>query len=366
MKTFENLAWKKGKYWEWNEGFIEYLKQEINNGATPASINRAVGMDVKRIKNIAEKNNMKFKTHKNDSSQVKIYHSYDWCYDKYMVKGMNHDEMAMEAKCSKRVIKKWCCEKHRLTQKYRQENFKLSDIQRSIIIGGMLGDGHINRRETQPMYIESHANDEKDYMYWKYDILKNMCNKSPSYIKESTHFFCGDKEYLCQSQHRLCTRIYNCLKELREKSYSYYLKNMDNLSFSIWMLDDGYRDNSNWSLCVAEYTEDDIKLAIDLFGKMGLESYRDNYDDRYINFRANSSRKIDKIILKVIPNHLDIIKKKIFDKNPTSEQKRIYYKDKYLVDYCRENKINYKRVMRYVYRGASIDEAIEKAVKFNE
>lgn len=47
-----------------------------------------------------------------------------------------------------------------------------------------------------------------------------------------------------------------------------------------------------------------------LFGVQGHQ----NKDLRYVYFNAESSRKIDDIILRNIPNNLDIIKYKILDK----------------------------------------------------
>lgn len=66
--------------------------------------------------------------------------------------------------------------------------------------------------------------------------------------------------------------------------------------------------------CVAEWSADDISFYMEqcdnLFGVQGHQ----NKDLRYVYFNAESSRKIDDIILRNIPNNLDIIKYKILDK----------------------------------------------------
>ena len=46
-------------------------------------------------------NNPKFKA---------VYQDYDWCYERYVIKGMTHQEMADECGASLRVIQKWCSE----------------------------------------------------------------------------------------------------------------------------------------------------------------------------------------------------------------------------------------------------------------
>lgn len=239
-----------------------------------------------------------------------IYQDYDWCYQKYIIEGLNHDEMAKEANCSKRVVEKWCVERHRLTQKYRQQNKTLNNIQHDLIIGSLLGDGHIDKRETQPVFIIVHAENQKDYLFWKYELVKDLCNTPPTKYDTNTTIF-GDKIYTRQSQYRFCTRIYDCLIKYRELSSNNLVDNLNNFSLSIWMLDDGYRSESSWELCVASYNDNEREYIVDkLKNKFELDC-KLKKDTRYITFTADSSRKLDNIILSIIPNDLDIIKYKI-------------------------------------------------------
>ena len=300
-------------------------------------------------------NQMGIKTKYKNSNKFKaIYQDYNWCYQKYMIEGLSHKEMAKEAKCTKRVIEKWCTEIHRITQEYRQVNKQLNEKQKDLIVGSMLGDGHIDKREDQPIFIESHAENQKDYLYYKYNNLKDFCNISPV-RKEACYREFNGKMYLCQPQYRLSTRIHDCLLEYRGKSYTYLLNLMNKFSFSIWMLDDGYRDKSNWELCVAEYTQDDIDYAINIFKeKFELICWQEK-DIRYLRFDAPSSRKIDKIILNNIPNDLDIIKYKITEnKNIYGEEKKIYIKYKneeiLFTDLCKKYNLDYKSTWQRVFK----------------
>ena len=91
------------------------------------------------------------------------------------------------------------------------------------------------------------------------------------------------------------------------------------------MLDDGYRGPS-WELCVASYTEEEKKLILSKFDRLGFPSaHLGNYDSRYLYFSASDSRKIDEIILEEIPNELDIIKYKILE-NDKIKPERVYRK----------------------------------------
>jgi hypothetical protein len=242
-----------------------------------------------------------------------IYQDYDWCYQKYMIEGLNHDTMAIEANCSKRVIEKWCAEKHRLTQKFRQINTILNNAQHNLLIGSMLGDGHIDKRETQPIFIVSHAHNQKDYLYYKYNILKPLCNIPPICKPACIHLF-GDKEYSVQSQYRLCTRIYDIFNIYRNMSNLELLNNLNEYSFSIWMLDDGYIGYDSCDLCIAEYSKNDtMYIQEQLFNLFNIESTLCK-DIRYLRFNKKNMSKIIKILLNNIPNDLDIINYKINNK----------------------------------------------------
>ena len=259
------LIKNKINVWEYDINFIDWLKNNCNKFSSESELTKYLDTYNGFIKKICKQNNIELEYNygKTDPRFKAIYQDYNWCYQKYVIEGLNHNEMAKEAGCSKRVIEKWCQEKHQLTQKYRQENKTLSLLQKDLIIGSMLGDGHIDKRETQPVFIVSHAENQKDYLYYKYEILKDLCSKEPSYIEG------GEREfkigiYECQPGYRICTRIYDAFKEYRNKSYTYFLNLMNEYSLSIWILDDGFRAKSNWQLCVAEYTQDDIKCALDI------------------------------------------------------------------------------------------------------
>lgn len=248
----------------------------------------------------------------NNTNFKAIYQDYDWCYQHYIVEGMSYVEMAKLCGAKKRVIEKWCSEKHRLNRNTRIYEKKLNDEQRQIIVMGTLGDGHIDKRPTQHMYIESHAKDEKDYLFWKYNKLKNLCNKEPTYINGKVRIF-NNKKYQCQPQYRMITHILNCLTEIFEMTKIEKISEMTIFGLCLYLLDDGSRSESNWNLCVANLEEEDKKFFIGKCNQLGYVCWL-NKDIRYITFDAISSRKIDKEILNIFGD-IDITRKKILNKN---------------------------------------------------
>lgn len=280
---------------------FKYIGEVLNR--TPAAIGTKKNKYFKDIDTTQIYNNNK--------NYKAIYQDYDWCYQKFFIEGLNHEEMAKEANCSKRVIEKWCTERHRLTQKYRQEHKRFNKQQHNLLIGSLLGDGHIDKRETQPLFIVNHAENQKDYLYYKYKILKDLCNKEPSFVKGGEKYFrTTNKKYICQDSYRICTRIYDEFIKYRNMTLRELLNNLNKYSFCIWMLDDAYRNMYQWELCIAEmeYEIDYIKYILKT--KFNLK-FEQRTDERYIAFSSEDSKLIDRIILKNIPNNLDIIKYKI-------------------------------------------------------
>lgn len=242
------------------------------------------------------------------------YQDYDWCYQHFIVEGMTHKEMAELARCSVRVIKKWCVEKHRLTNDMRCDIMQPTDRQRSVIIGGLLGDGHIDKRENHPLYIVSHAANQKDYLYWNYEELKNLCNKAPTYYPGKKGVVIRNSICNTQPFYRFETRTYKSLGELRKLTTEQLIDNLDELSFSIWMLDDGNFSRKAWKLC-SPFSDEICTYAINkIYEKFNIQGVLDHHKTigyNYLRFVRAESRKINDCILRNIPNDLDIIQYKI-------------------------------------------------------
>ena len=202
----------------WTDEQFEELKQLYREGNTCEQIAEILGRKPSAVHSklstwdISEK-----PIRKNNTNFKAVYQGYDWCFDHYINRGMDYQQMASECGASPRVIQKWCSEKHRLNEFTFKENKKLSDQQYMLILAGTLGDGHIDKRETLPIYIESHAENEKGYLFWKYSILKDCCASPPSEIAAQEKIFNG-KGYFCQKEYRFQTRAINQLKEILEMS----------------------------------------------------------------------------------------------------------------------------------------------------
>lgn len=298
---------------KWTKLEEEYLENAYSNMEKISDIAEHLQMTETQITDKAQRMGLTKKYIKCNNPNFKaIYQDYDWCYERYVIRGMTHEEMALEAGCTKRVIEKWCSQIHQINRKTFKSLKTINDIQRQVIMFGTLGDGHIDNRRNQPMYIESHCESEKDYLFWKYDILKDLCHKAPTYYPASYNNFGSDKMYLCEPFYRLNTKIIDDLLPIREMPRIEKIKQLNEFGFALHMLDDGCRRNM-WQICLAEWTQEEMDTYQAIcYEKFGIYCNQAK-DKRYYNFDAVSSKIIDDIILSQIPNELDIIHKKIID-----------------------------------------------------
>lgn len=266
--------------------------------------NKAVSMGI--TQKYIKPNNAKFKA---------IYQNYDWCYEYYVNKGLNHEEMAKEAHCTKRVIEKWCCEKYHIDTYLRMKEKTLNQLQYDLIVGSLLGDGHIDKREEYPLFIVSHAENQKDYLYYKYEIMKDMCEMTPTKYIGKKQYQIVDSLCDCQDFYRFNTRTYYSLKPFRNMTKLDLINKLNEYSFSIWMLDDGHcEEKGYWELCAPlGSNKERIIMKQALKDKFGIEAIEQK-DNRYFRFHTEDSWIITKMILDNIPNNLDIVQYKIFDK----------------------------------------------------
>lgn len=323
-KAFDNGFQKKyPKYPEanyspkhkWTREEEELLEEEYSKFTKISDIALKMGLTEEQISHKATRLGLSKKyIRKNNIAYKAPYQDYDWCYDKYITRGMSHEEIAEESGYNLRVIQKWCVEKFGLHGDSFRKLKTLNDLQKQIIIAGTLGDGHIDRRPDCPIYIESHSEGEFDYLFWKYQKLKDLCNIGPVYHGEGYANFGKDKYYKCKPFYRMGTRIIDELTVIRDMPRIDKIRQLTELGFCLHILDDGSR-STYWSVCLAEWSQEEMDAYQNLCkDKFGLSCKQDK-TQVYYRFDADSSRKIDEMILRNLPNDLDIIHKKIIDNN---------------------------------------------------
>jgi len=173
----------------------------------------------------------------------------------------------------------------------------LTQLQRSVIIGCILGDGYVRHfpGRKDALLEVNHSIKQKDYVDWKYKILKDISRSQPKIRKGNGR--------------RIAYRFYT--KQLSEvtKLYGLFYRDgrklvpdnvgIDIIALSVWYMDDGSRcSDGNFYLNTQQFSlEDQEKLRRLLSKSFGLETTL-NKDKKYwrIRFRKHSIPKLVSLI----------------------------------------------------------------------
>ena len=127
----------------------------------------------------------------------------------------------------------------------------LTIIQKNLLIGTLLGDAYLQTRTNGRTwrYDIYHSIAQKDYLFYKYAILKALCSQEPSlqqtYSKDKSKIFEG---------YRFLTNVDNSLRFYGNLFYTYdstlnrFIKDVPNNiqkyltpeAIAFWYMDDGY------------------------------------------------------------------------------------------------------------------------------
>jgi hypothetical protein len=153
----------------------------------------------------------------------------------------------------------------------------LTDEQKSVIIGTLLGDGCIEKRKKNPRLRIDHANAQKEYVFWKYGILKNIATRPPHilYERDKRSGKVGIRWYFATHAdaelHWYYELFYqNKIKVIREDIIDHFTHPR---SLAVWLMDDGYKRNDcdavRFSTDCFSYEEQEI-LQKCLFRNFGI------------------------------------------------------------------------------------------------
>jgi hypothetical protein len=127
-------------------------------------------------------------------------------------------------------------------------NLILTQRQKAILIGSLLGDTTIELRWKNARAKFDHSVIQKDYLFWKYSELKNLATGEPQLVHQSPHWKTG-KIY---SNWHFSTKVLSELNFYRHIFYRDSKKIVpqniqelltDPISLAVWLMDDGYKRN---------------------------------------------------------------------------------------------------------------------------
>lgn len=180
----------------------------------------------------------------------------------------------------------------------------LTQLQKSLIIGSILGDGYLRivpGRKNAFLEI-NHALAAKEYVDWKYEVLKSISGSQPKMRK-------GNGNRLA---YRFYTRQHPEITELFRKFYQNGKKLipddllLDTTILAVWFMDDGSRCNaSNTYLNTQQFSLTDQKKLLEKLKTLGLDASL-NRDKIYwrIRFLTSSLSKLHELIGEKVINSM--------------------------------------------------------------
>lgn len=161
-----------------------------------------------------------------------------------------------------------------------KKTLKLSELQRQVLVGTLLGDGCLetqNQGRTYRLKIE-HSFSQKSYVDWKYEIFKNWVLTEPI-VKEHKSYGLLRKNYRFSTVSSGSFRFYGqqfYKKDGKKIIPKLISKMLSPLVLAVWFMDDGsIKSNKHKALVIhtQSFTKEDlIRIIQVLENKYGIKS----------------------------------------------------------------------------------------------
>lgn len=162
---------------------------------------------------------------------------------------------------------------------FKQKAGDMNKEQRSILVGTLLGDGHLetqNHGRTYRLRIE-HSIKQKDYTDWLYQNFKSWVNELP---KEKSKIVKGKTytNYYFQTRSKSEFRFYGQIfydENGKKVIPKFIYKLLTPLALAVWFMDDGSCKSKQHKALILNtqcFNKKDLKLLIEAFDKcFGIE-----------------------------------------------------------------------------------------------
>lgn len=221
----------------------------------------------------------------------------DLLHTEYIVNKLSSLEIANKYGYDRTYIVKKNKE-YNITASMQYESYVVSDLQEDLIIGSILGDGCVtlSKKHKYPNLYISHAENQKRYLEFKYEVMKNLCKMEKILPRKSSG-------YNVQQMYYFSSRCLPVLFNYHKLSVEELALKLNKNSFLIWLMDDGRLDRETYyTIGCTRYNEYEInELIKGLKINLEIESVIDYNDKNHtkiwgIRFGKEGSKQVKKII----------------------------------------------------------------------
>jgi hypothetical protein len=190
-----------------------------------------------------------------------------------------------------------------------KKEIKLTSKQRAFIFGSMLGDAtmRVGIKAKNANFKIDHCLEQKEYVFWKYKILKNLVLTPPRLSYRTTKEGIRYKKswWFRTLRHPVLTEIYN--QFYTKDSYRCGRKIVPNLVFeninsfimAIWVMDDGSYNQEKIDISTYSFTLQEIKRLLFIIKKK-FKITMLFYKDRDKGYRIYCNKKETKKLVDLI------------------------------------------------------------------
>lgn len=139
---------------------------------------------------------------------------------------------------------------------YYNKKQNISNYNKSLIIGTVLGDGYIS--PTGELTV-GHSLKQKNYCKWKADKLNCIFRiNKPRLDKRTnkTYYSCSFRSRRTKFNKKLREELYEPEKQITKKSLKYF----SSLSLAILYMDDGFKTNGSYKIATNSFTKNSLRI----------------------------------------------------------------------------------------------------------
>jgi hypothetical protein len=198
----------------------------------------------------------------------------------------------------------------------------LTQEQKDLIVGSTLGDGSIilSGRKITPYFKIAHCEKQKDYLYWKKEILGNLVNNvSKNIDKRGNSIMYGFHTISHKDLNPIRKMFYENNKKVITENIIDYISP---LGLAAWFMDDGSKTRSNnYRLSTDGFSEAENYILKEMlekkFGVLVKVCEYTRHDKKFYYLSINKENSI-KMTQEIKPYVVDCMKYKLIDCSPTT------------------------------------------------
>ncbi len=187
----------------------------------------------------------------------------------------------------------------------------LTQEQKDFLYGTVLGDGSMcipAKDCTNAIFTAGQGLKQKEYLMWKYMIMKEWTNSPPKIYHTKNSYGSGYTISFATGTHPVFTKIYKeCYPNGKKIVSIECLNNLSDFSLAVWYMDDGCLANGiTCKISTEGFTKEENQLIVDWFKSQGIETkvrkqkYSETKTFYYVVFLREGRNKFMKRIEKYI------------------------------------------------------------------